>query len=279
VTGEVPITGPLAATYTAVGPAGAPAIVFIHGTRVTRGAWWPQLRRLRDEFRCVALDLPGHGAAADIPFTVESAADRVAAIVAEAAHGRAVLVGLSLGGYVAMETAARHPGRVHGLVLAGCSVDPVGPVTIPFRILAWLLETIPETLSGRINAWWFTTRFKPAIAEPIVERGFWPAGGAVAVRSLIGRRFRDRLATFSGPVLFINGALDPVFRPRGAWFAAGTRSGSVELLARATHLSNLDAPGPFADAVRRFALEAYRGQTAGDGGERSGPEGILGGPT
>jgi pimeloyl-ACP methyl ester carboxylesterase len=279
LSGRTSIDGPSAATYTAVGPADAPAVVFIHGTRVTRGAWWPQLRRLRGELRCIALDLPGHGAAAGIPFTLESAADRVAAIVDEAAGGSAVLVGLSLGGYVAMETAARHPDRVRGLVLAGCSADPFGPVTIAFRILAWILERIPQEMSGRINAWWFRARFQPAIAEPIVERGFWPIGGAMAVRSLLGRRFRDRLASFPGPVLFINGALDPVFRPRGAWFAAGTRSGSVELLARATHLSNLDAPGPFADAVRRFVRSAEAERAVDPGPGDHGSEGILARPT
>jgi pimeloyl-ACP methyl ester carboxylesterase len=249
---------PLRGTWTAYGPPGAPAVVFIHGTRVTRGAWWPQIARLRPEIRCIALDLPGHGTASDVPFTLEDAADRIAAVVVDAAGGEAVLVGLSLGGYVAMETAARHPARVRGLVLAGCSVDPVGPAAIPFRILATILEHVPAPISDRVNTWWFRARFRPSIAEPIVRGGFWPRGGAQAVRTLIGRRFRHRLADFDGPVLFVNGALDPVFRPRGGWFAAGSRSGQVELLARATHLSNLDAPGPFAEAVRRFvrALDA-----------------------
>ena len=44
-----------------------------------------------------------------------------------AASGRALVVGLSLGGYMAIETAEAYPDKVLGLVLAGCSAEPVGP--------------------------------------------------------------------------------------------------------------------------------------------------------
>ena len=103
--------------------------MFLHGTRLTRAQWLPQLRRLSDRYRCIAVDLPGHGARRGEPFTMAGASDAVvAAIEAEAPAGRAVIVGLSLGGYVAIETAERCPERVAGLVLAGCSAEPVGPV-------------------------------------------------------------------------------------------------------------------------------------------------------
>ena len=51
----------------------APGIVFLHGTRLTRAQWTPQLRRLEGSYRCVAVDLPGHGVLADGPFTVAAA--------------------------------------------------------------------------------------------------------------------------------------------------------------------------------------------------------------
>ena len=116
------------------GPDDAPGIVFLHGTRLTRAQWWPQLRRLAGAYRCVAVDLPGHGVLADRPFTIEAATDLVrAAIEAEIPSGRAVIVGLSLGGYVAIDTAEAYPEVVAGLVLAGCSGEAFGPMSWPYR--------------------------------------------------------------------------------------------------------------------------------------------------
>ena len=98
------------------GPPSAPAIVFVHGTRLTKAMWLLQQAALHDEFRTIALDLPGHGARADEPFTLEAGADAVSAAIRDHAGGRAIVVGLSLGGYVAMALAAREPERVRGQI-------------------------------------------------------------------------------------------------------------------------------------------------------------------
>ena len=185
--------GPVAATppWLAVGPANAPAIVFLHGTRLTRAQWLPQVRRLSDRFRCIAVDLPGHGARAGEPFTMAGASDAVvAAIEAEAPAGRAVIVGLSLGGYVAIETAERCPERVAGLVLAGCSAEPVGPVAAVFRGFAWGLEHAQKGGLGVVNGGFFRVRYGARIADPIIAGGFWPVGGAQALRVVLAHPLR-----------------------------------------------------------------------------------------
>ena len=48
--------------FEASGPVGAPPIVFVHGTRLTRSMWRAQTEDLQDAFRVIAVDLPGHGA-------------------------------------------------------------------------------------------------------------------------------------------------------------------------------------------------------------------------
>jgi pimeloyl-ACP methyl ester carboxylesterase len=209
----------------------------------------------------VALDLPGHGVLADRPFTIEAAIDQVrAAIEAEIPSGRAVIVGLSLGGYVAIDTAEAYPERVSGLVLAGCSGEAFGPMSWPYRGFRALLERLPDRVQGPANRGFFRLRYGRRIAQPIIEGGFWPRGGAAALDLLIGRRYLDRLGRLWTPVLVVNGSLDPVFGPSGEYWAASCRRGRHVVIPRAMHLSNLDRPNAFSRMVAGFASRAARGR-------------------
>jgi len=237
-----------------VGPPGAPAIVFLHGTRLTGSFWAAQQAALGAEFLTIAPDLPAHGARADQPFTLDGAADAVAAAIRTLApDGRAIVVGLSLGGYVAMTLAAREPDLVSGLVVSGASAEPVGLLKLPFGLFATILDGVADERLDRLNVKFFRSRYPPAIAEPIVAGGFWSHGGAEAVRSLVGQRFIPRLASYPGPSLIVNGEFDVVFRPGARAFAAAAHDARRVRLGGASHLANLDRPTAFSEAVRRFA--------------------------
>jgi pimeloyl-ACP methyl ester carboxylesterase len=244
--------GPITDTYDVGGPADGPAIVFVHGTRLTGTMWRAQMDDLGDRFRVIALDLPGHGRLAARPFTIAAAADEVGRVIEVAAAGSAVVVGLSLGGYVAMDLAARRPELIRGLVLSGATAEPVGLRAAPYRALAWAMDRFDGDRLDALNRWFFRTRFAPAIAEPIIAGGFWSAGGAAAVRSLLGQRFIPRLARYPGPTLILNGAWDVPFRLFAGSFARSARRPHRVRLAGATHLANLDRPAAFSLAVRRF---------------------------
>jgi pimeloyl-ACP methyl ester carboxylesterase len=255
VTVPDPVTAEQASPgVTLAGPAGAPAIVFVHGTRLTCGMWAAQQAALSAEFRTIAIDLPGHGARARETFTLDGAADVLAAsIQAHATGRRAVVVGLSLGGYVAMALAAREPVLVRGLVVSGATAEPVGPRALPFLALAGVMDHADVERFARMNARFFRARYPAAIAEPIIAGGFWPKGGAEALRAIAGERFLPRLAAYPGSTLILNGELDVVFRLSTRTFAAAAVDAHRVLLAGATHLAPLDRPPAFSEAVRRFA--------------------------
>lgn len=239
-----------------------PTIIFLHGTVLSGAAWSAQMAALDDAFHCLAPDLPGHGTQPDVPFTVDGAADQVVALIDREAHdGRAILVGLSLGGYVAMTVAARSPERVAGLAIAGATADPVGLQSFGFRALAFALETVPEPVLDAVYRWFFRWRFGAAITDPIVAGGLSFAGGVVALRSLVGERFSARLAAYPGPSLLINGEYDLFFRPTEPAFADVAANPRRSLIRRATHLSNLDQPERFTLVIRAFATQVAEGAT------------------
>jgi len=257
------------AAYDIDGPGHGPPIVFVHGTRLSRTMWRAQMDDLRDTYRVVALDLPGHGRLADRRFTLTDASDELALAIEQAAGGHAVVVGLSLGGYVAMDLAARRPELVRGLVLSGATAEPIGLLATPYLALAWVMDRFDGPGLEALNAWFFRSRFPPAIADPIIAGGFWSAGGAQALRAIVGERFVPRLAAYPGPTLIVNGEWDLLFRLAAGTFARAARDARRVRLRGATHLANLDRPGAFSLAVRRF-VEALPEPDPPSGEERAG---------
>ena len=108
----------VALAYEQVGN-GEPPLVFIHGLACHRGFWAPEMRHFAARHRLLAPDLRGHGQS-DAPhqrYTMQSFADDVVWMCDQLGYGQPVLVGHSLGGLVAMEAAAAHPGRFAAVVL------------------------------------------------------------------------------------------------------------------------------------------------------------------
>jgi pimeloyl-ACP methyl ester carboxylesterase len=199
------------------------------------------------------VDLPAHGSRAAEPFTLDAAAAAVDDAIATEAAGRAVVVGLSLGGYVAMALAAGAPARVRGLVLSGATAEPVGIRMLPYLALAAAMDGIDPDVLTRLNTRSFRRLYPAAIADPIVAGGFWTRGGAEALRSLVGERFLPRLASYPGPTLIINGSRDLPFRLFAPTFARAAHDVRRVRLAGAGHNASLDRPAAFTAAVRRFA--------------------------
>jgi pimeloyl-ACP methyl ester carboxylesterase len=254
--GRLPARSAMAAgsAGTSVDAGARPTIVFLHSTRLTSAQWAGQVAALADSFHCLAPDLPGHGSAAHIPFTIDGAAARVAQLIELEAHGgRAILVGLSLGGYVAMAVAARCPERVAGLILSGATAEPVGPRAILYRGLATLFARVPVRYLEAANRKFFGWRYAPAVHAPILADGFFFAGGAHALRSLVGERFKPRLAAYPGPSLILNVRYDLFFRATERSFALVAANPSRVQIPGASHLANLARPEAFTAAIRRFA--------------------------
>lgn len=90
--------------------------------------WANQVQHLSGRFCCVTVDLPGSGVNHEVTWrSFDDSAAAVAAVIAATPAGRAHVVGLSLGGYVAVMLAARHPAVVDNVVVSGITTEPLVP--------------------------------------------------------------------------------------------------------------------------------------------------------
>jgi len=78
------------------------SILLLHGGSLNQGMWAQQAEALKVEFDVHVLDLPGHGQNIKKPFTLETAIDEVHKYITSKIKGNTTIVGLSLGGYVAI---------------------------------------------------------------------------------------------------------------------------------------------------------------------------------
>jgi pimeloyl-ACP methyl ester carboxylesterase len=234
------------------GPAGAPAILFLHGIRSDRNQWALQAQSLSGEYRVISMDLPGFGVSVGVPFTLERAVAEIERVIDEAAGGRALLVGLSLGGYSAMEFASRHPEKVSGLTLASCSVNPHLLLALSYRLTAFarrLAARSPAARStGHLLGRALPRRLSAIIARCWVRMRGRPTGTA----ELLDIDFTAKIRSYTGPVLFVNGEDDLPFRAGEEEFMAAVRKGKLVVIPGAGHTANLDRPEAFNDALREF---------------------------
>jgi 3-oxoadipate enol-lactonase len=101
-------------------------LLLIHAFPLDASMWAPQLNSLGDDAQLVAPHMPGFGGTAPVGevLTMDDAADHCVAELDRAGADRAVVCGLSMGGYVAFSVWRRHRGRVAGLLLANTRAEP-----------------------------------------------------------------------------------------------------------------------------------------------------------
>jgi 3-oxoadipate enol-lactonase len=208
--------------------------------------WAPQVRSLSADFRVLAPDLPGYGGSppAGRKVTMGELGEAIGRFMDALDVPRAVIVGLSMGGLVAMELGLRAPDRVDGIVLAATTAAPVTPAeAAERRAVADRLERdgmLDVALEMGAKLFGPAARRDPDIVEPVLSMMLHapPAGAAAALR---GRAER------------------PDYRAVVAELVAALPGPDVVRLPGVGHLPNLEAQAAFDAAVRRFASRLSRG--------------------
>ncbi|MEJ2635304.1 MAG: alpha/beta hydrolase [Calditrichia bacterium] len=152
-----------------------------------------------------------------------------------------------------MEFAFKHPEKLCGLVLSGCSTNPRGAITIPPRIGAFFTRILSERMLSSLNRIIFRRIFAPEIADPIIADGFYFRAVPQIVSEIAGRNFSKMVSGIAVPILFLNGEKDIIFRQDELVFLASAHNAKLEIIPGANHLCSLQKPAVFNLAIENFA--------------------------
>jgi pimeloyl-ACP methyl ester carboxylesterase len=248
---------------TVSGDSDATPVVFVHGVTVTRKTWLPQESELDEEFRVISFDLPGHGERADEEFRFEEALSLLDRVVETAADGNAVVVGLSLGGYLATAYAAEHGEKVNALVISGSSANPTGLLGVLTRVISAVSRAAAKSKLVRkgYSSLWERgirklDRLRNDQKREIIDAGFYFPPFGRAGKAIAGRDFRTEFGTYAGPALVLNGEMDLLSRRGEDDHAAAAPDTRVEMVDDAGHNCNLHRPAAYNRAVEQFYREA-----------------------
>ena len=232
----------------------------LHSLAADLRMWEPQVAPLGASFRLLRLDARGHGrSTADRPATViDDLVSDVVAVWDALGIERSHILGLSLGGMTGIGLALTHPQRVHRLVAADCRLDAP-----PFFIEMW--DKRQQTLrdqgfgavaEGTLPIWFSeeTRKTSPEIVEAARAMiiGTSEAGYIGASTALQKLDYKRRLPELRCPTLFLVGALDGPHPKETRELASLAPGAEFVELADAAHISNMEQPQRFNDAVLRF---------------------------
>jgi len=245
--------------YQIDGPEGAPWIVFSNSLATNLSMWDEQVAELSKSFRILRYDQRGHGGtqATDGRYNFDQLAADLVSLLDALAIKRAHVVGISMGGMTALALAQQHPERIDRLIPCDC-----GPASSPTSAQQWEeriaiaekqgMEPLVDVTIGR----WFPAEFlqaNPKVVDKVRAmirttpvKGFIGCGGALANYDL-----RPGLGRIDRPTLLIVGTKDATV-PGIKLINQSVPGSRVVELEGAGHLSNLEQPARFSEAIRDF---------------------------
>ena len=240
-----------------------PALVLIHGGQLDSRMWDDQFDLLAREFTAIRYDVRGYGGSVR-PDQVYSDADDLAALLDYLKVRKAHLVGLSLGGRIAVDCALAHPGRVRSLTLAGPGLAGYeAPNSEEVDLRMWnLARAARDEGPDRVTALWLKDPFMaPAMEQPRLaprlrrmarENAHCWLGNPLLQRSPVPPAVK-RLHEIKVPTLLILGDRDvPPIKATVEALAKGIRGAHKVVIPGAGHMVNMEKAEAFNEALLGF---------------------------
>lgn len=250
-------TGELRTHYEITGDRG-PVLVFSNSLGTNLSMWDPQMKQLSRSFRVLRYDTRGQGqsSAPAAEYRIEQLGQDVLHLLDALKVDRVHFCGLSMGGMIGMWLGVHAPERLHSLVLCNTAAR-IGTVD------GWnsRIETVRKggmkAIAGTVIQLWFTPEFRRASsqivarAQEMLEKAS-PVGYAGCCAAIRDMDQREEMAQITAPTLVIYGGKDPVTPPAEAHFLTTRIPGAAKMELDAAHLSNVEQPDAFTQAVGDF---------------------------
>ncbi|WP_061296867.1 alpha/beta fold hydrolase [Herbidospora cretacea] len=240
-----------------------PPLVLLHGFPLSSAMWLAQREGLSGDHQVITPDLRGFGGSrlGDDEPSIDAMADDVAELLDTLSLDKAVVGGLSMGGYVTMALARRHPSRLSGVILADTKASPDTPEAaanreaVARRVLDGgdLLDSVPNLLGATSleRRGMVVGRVRGLVGAAPAQASAW------AQRAMAARPDSfDTLRALSVPALVIVGDEDKVTPVADAEaMAKALPDGRLVVIGRAGHLSAIETPETFNRTVSAFLKE------------------------
>jgi pimeloyl-ACP methyl ester carboxylesterase len=245
--------------YEDTGGAG-PAVIFSHGLFMDHEMFAPQVEALKGRYRCITWDERGHaGTASDAlaPFTYYDSADDLAALLAHLGIKRAVLAGMSQGGFLSLRAALTHPEIVRALILIDTQAGQEHPERLAGHMQlanTWAEHGLSDQLAGIIEGIILGDNWSGAEAWKAKWRKIKPVNMLGCMNTLATRDdVTPKLGQIKVPALVVHGHADAAIELSLAQtLTAGLPNAKLVVVPGAGHAANLTHP-----AVVNPAIEAF----------------------
>ena len=244
--------------YQTFGDASQPAIIFSNSLGTQLNMWQPQISFFEKKFYVICYDTRGHGAssAPQGPYSIEQLGTDVIHLLDHLNIKKASFCGISMGGLTGQWLAIHHPERFNHVIVCNTAAK-IG------QEQAWNdraqlvreqgLKPIAETAASR----WFTEPFirsNTAIVESLSNDlgAGSPEGYASCCEALAKADVREQLKNITIPTLVVAGQKDPVTTVADAQYIINHVRSSSLFEINASHISNIEQPKAFNQAVFSF---------------------------
>ena len=243
------------------GPEGAPVLVFSNSLGTTLEMWDAQAQAFSRDFRVLRYDTRGHGASVcnPGPYSFDQLGGDVLAILDALQIEKAHFCGISMGGLTGLWLGVNAASRMLSITVAN-SAAKIG-AQAPWLERAASVRTQGaagmQALADSAPSRWFTEGFAKAQPTVVQQAQSWisgiaPEGYASCCEALAKEDLRAAITSITTPTLLVAGAHDPVTTVADAQAMQAAIAGSALATVPASHLSNLEAPEAFNEALQHF---------------------------
>lgn len=242
-----------------------PVVIFSHGLLMDQSMFAPQVAVLKDRYRCISWDERGHGrTAGDVlpPFSYYDSADDLAALLQHLGIGKAVLAGMSQGGYLSLRCALTHPQIVRALILIDTQAMPEDPAKMPgYKQMMdiWAAQGLPDQIADTIEQIILGQNWSGAAEWKAKWRGWKGHNLLQCFQTLAGRDdISSKLGQIKVPALVIHGDTDlAISTDRANAMAQALPHAGQVLIKGGGHASNLTHPDQVNPQIEKFLASLH----------------------